>query len=63
MVPLEDGPPIWDETPAAPPTAPVTDVESYVALMRQIATALDIPVTEPNVQGAAATIYIQRSRR
>ena len=58
---------VWDtgNAPAAPapapaPTAP-TDVEAYIALMRTIAVALDCPVTEANVQGAAATIFIQRN--
>lgn len=46
-------------TPATPP-AP-TDVEAYIALMRTIAVALDCPVTEANVQGAAATIFIERN--
>ena len=62
---------VWDtgNAPAAPvapaaPTAPTvapTDVEAYIALMRTIAVALDCPVTEANVQGAAATIFIQRN--
>jgi hypothetical protein len=46
--------------PAVPAPAP-TDVDTYVALMRTIAVALDCPVTEANVQGAAATIFIQRN--
>ena len=59
---------VWDtgDAPAAPapapaPTAATTDVEAYIALMRTIAVALDCPVTEANVQGAAATIFIQRN--
>jgi len=53
---------VWDtgNAPAAPAPAP-TDVDTYVALMRTIAVALDCPVTEANVQGAAATIFIQRN--
>ena len=31
MVPLEDGPPIWDETPAAPPTASRSNAKSAIA--------------------------------
>jgi hypothetical protein len=59
---------VWDtgNAPAAPATAvpagqAPTDVDTYVALMRTIAVALDCPVTEANVQGAAATIFIQRN--
>jgi hypothetical protein len=47
--------------PAVPAVAAPTDVDTYVALMRTIAVALDCPVTEANVQGAAATIFIQRN--
>ena len=60
---------VWDtgNAPSAPPvpalapTVAPTDVEAYIALMRTIAVALDCPVTEANVQGAAATIFIQRN--
>jgi len=62
---------VWNtgDAPAVPavrapaPTAvqAPTDVDTYVALMRTIAVALDCPVTEANVQGAAATIFIQRN--
>jgi len=59
---------VWDtgNAPAVPAPAPTavqapTDVDTYVALMRTIAVALDCPVTEANVQGAAATIFIQRN--
>ena len=57
---------VWDtgDAPAAPAPAPTvapSDVEAYIALMRTIAVALDCPVTEANVQGAAATIFIQRN--
>lgn len=62
---------VWDTgnapaAPAAPAPAPTAgfaalDVEAYIALMRTIAVALDCPVTEANVQGAAATIFIQRN--
>ena len=59
---------VWNtgDAPAAPAPAPAptvapSDVEAYIALMRTIAVALDCPVTEANVQGAAATIFIQRN--
>lgn len=35
------------------------DVIRYTRLLRDIATALNCAVTEPNVQGAAATLWIQ----
>ena len=62
---------IWDtnDAPAAPvPTAagPAVststasdDVIRYTRLLRDIATALNCAITEPNVQGAAATLWIQ----
>ena len=57
---------VWNtgDAPAVPAPAPTavqapTDVDTYVALMRTIAVALDCPITEPNVQGAAATLWIQ----
>jgi IS5 family transposase len=31
----------------------------YTRLLRDIATALNCAITEPNVQGAAATLWIQ----
>ena len=62
---------VWDtgDAPAAPvPTAagPAVststasdDVIRYTRLLRDIATALNCAITEPNVQGAAATLWIQ----
>ena len=62
---------VWDtgDGPAAPfPTAagPAVststasdDVIRYTRLLRDIATALNCAITEPNVQGAAATLWIQ----
>ena len=62
---------VWDmgDAPAAPvPTAasPAVststasdDVIRYTRLLRDIATALKCDITEPNVQGAAATLWIQ----
>ena len=62
---------VWNtgDAPAAPvPTAagPAVststasdDVIRYTRLLRDIATALNCAITEPNVQGAAATLWIQ----
>ena len=62
---------VWDtgNAPAVPvPTAagPAVststasdDVIRYTRLLRDIATALNCAITEPNVQGAAATLWIQ----
>ena len=62
---------VWDtgDAPVAPvPTAagPAVststasdDVIRYTRLLRDIATALNCAITEPNVQGAAATLWIQ----
>jgi len=49
--------------PLAGPTVSTStaadDVIRYTQLLRDIATALNCAVTEPNVQGAAATLWIQ----
>lgn len=45
-----------------PATDDRDDVQKYTDLMGRIAVALDCPVTEPNVQGAAATLWIQWHR-
>jgi hypothetical protein len=49
--------------PSAGPTVSTStaadDVIRYTRLLRDIATALNCAVTEPNVQGAAATLWIQ----
>ena len=64
---------VWNtgDAPAAPTPTPTAtgpavststasdDVIRYTRLLRDIATALNCPVTEPNVQGAAATLWIQ----
>ena len=62
---------VWNtgDAPAAPvPTAAglavststaSDDVIRYTRLLRDIATALNCAITEPNVQGAAATLWIQ----
>ena len=72
MPPMAEG---WAAPAAAPaaPAAPVPtaagpavststasdDVIRYTRLLRDIATALNCAITEPNVQGAAATLWIQ----
>jgi hypothetical protein len=72
-VPPDDDIPLPPEPPELAPrrsatpnvsTATVgTDVERYAALMRDLAAKLECAVTEPNVQGAAATLWIQWHRR
>jgi hypothetical protein len=45
--------------PAVSTSTAADDVIRYTRLLRDIATALNCAVTEPNVQGAAATLWIQ----
>jgi len=45
--------------PAVATSTAADDVIRYTRLLRDIATALNCAVTEPNVQGAAATLWIQ----
>ena len=55
--------PVAPARPSAGPTVSTStaadDVIRYTRLLRDIATALNCAVTEPNVQGAAATLWIQ----
>ena len=50
-------------TPAAPGVEAESDVDRYTNLMHEIAGLLGCPVTEANVQGAAATLWIGWHRR
>ena len=72
-----DYPPSWDDvphpadalpmkpsaTPAKAVAAVDADVACYCAVMQQVAAQLGCAVTEPNVQGATATLWIQWHRR
>ena len=46
-------------SPAVSTSTASDDVIRYTRLLRDIATALNCAITEPNVQGAAATLWIQ----